>query len=107
LLSLFGKAYATHGFGCLLVLCLSGIPTVGIYIGGTILRITSRVRTLLVGCLLGAAVTACVGTVMLIVFRSLVAVAAGILAGQIVTCLVFTTDATRLYRAEHYGRLHF
>ena len=100
LLGLFGRAYATHGFGCLCVLCLSGIPTVGGYIGGTVLRIANRVHTLVVGSILGAAVAGSVGIAGLIEFRSLVVVAAGICAGQIVLCSVFTREVDRLYRAE-------
>ena len=104
LLALFGHSYAVHGYGCLCVLCLSSVPGMVTYIGGTVLRITGRMRTLIVGSILGAAFTIFVGIFALIEFRSLIAVAGGMLIGQVVVSTVFAVDVARLYRMERRGR---
>jgi O-antigen/teichoic acid export membrane protein len=104
LLELFGHAYATHGYGCLFVLCLSAVPTMVNLIGGAILRIAGRIRTLMVGSILGAAFTTGAGILALIEFRSLIAVAGAMLVGQVVVSSVYVVDVARLYRAERRER---
>jgi O-antigen/teichoic acid export membrane protein len=99
LLTLFGHEYARHAYSCLVVLCITGVPKVGSAICGTILRIANRMKTLVFGTVVGAVVASVGGVAGLVHFRTLIAVAVGMLAGELVVFSVFLAGALRLRRS--------